>query len=94
MTDIVVSSKNVSLFVAAMDDEGLAGIVGSNVAATDTTVYGFIAHWGAPHDYVTADNGVTIFIWNDLQVAKGKRRGDLYVSPVDGGSMSYFGGEI
>lgn len=93
MTQIAVATEVITAFVDAMDSEGLAGIVESNVATTDTTLDEFTTTWGAPHDDITADNGVTIFVWNNLQVAKGKRRGDLYVSAIDGGSLSYFGGE-
>ena len=80
-------------FVEAMDAEGLAAITERQVSATDTTLADFVAKWGPAEDAIPCDNGVLIHLWNGLQVAKGKRRGDLYVVEVADGSLHHFSGE-
>ncbi len=92
MTQITVAAEAVTSFIDALDDQGYS-IDESEMSTTDTMIDEFTAKWGAPHDDVKANDGVTIFIWHELQVAKGKRRGCLCVSAVEGGSVSYFSGE-
>lgn len=93
MANIQVSPAEIARFIEALDSEGLVGLIESNVAATDTTIAELVSKWGEADNEVEADNGMTIYCWDRLQTAPGKRRGDLVAVAVDGGSLSHFGGE-
>ena len=84
---INVTEEAIAEFLEIMEED-YTEIFAEDVDCTSTTLDEFRAQWGKEHD---ADGDMNI--WNNLQVAKGKMRGDLYVIEVEGGSISYFGGE-
>lgn len=89
MTQITPTTADIAAALSAFEEAGYA-LMEANVAATADTVDSFREIWGTPTD-IDADTGVAV--WENIQVRKGARRGDLVVFPIDGGSISYFGGE-
>jgi len=79
--------ESIEKFETAMDEIGM-GIGEEEMAISREPIDNFIARWGQPHEI---ENGISI--WHNLQVAKGKRCGDLYVMSTEDGTLSYFDGE-
>ena len=86
---------NTEKFVEAVDELGYA-IDESRVDTTTETVQNFIDRWGEPNveEWDSDELGeVKVYTWSEVQVTKGKARGDLLVMDFGETRLSYFGGE-
>lgn len=63
-----------------------------DVAETRDTVDGFIQNWGEPHQRLVTPHG-ELLVWENLQAAKGCRRGDAFVMDFGDARAAYFTGE-
>jgi len=64
-----------------------------DVATTSESVGEFIKTWGRPHQRVNTDKG-ELLVWENIQTAKGRRRGDGFVVQFSGGCCAFFTGEV
>jgi hypothetical protein len=64
------------------------GIVFENLVFSTDSVESFVTQWGTPDAVCGA-----VHVWDRVQTRPGKVGGDLAVLAVDGGTLTYFGGE-
>ena len=79
-------------FAEIVDEFFGHGICDTDVAETGEPIDNFTTRWGQPDNAEEVD-GQMVFEWLNIQTAKGRARGDLYLTDCGDRRLAYFSGE-